>query len=186
MTIIEKIMNGSLDVFVEKGFDRSSISLITKGSGVSNGAIYHHFKSKDEIIKALFIQTKLEFMSYISSKLEDDQNIREKIYIMWSSIIKWSIDNHKKKKFMDMFISSPYYIDLDKSPLEGSIHIFNKVLEDGISLGYIVPLEIELFYCITMGSTDGYISYLLTNPDKNNHDFLKKYFNSYWRSIANI
>lgn len=186
MTIIEKIMNGSLEVFVEKGFDGSSVSLITKRSKVSNGAIYHHFASKEDIIKKLFIEIKLELSEYITKNLKTEENIKKKIYVIWSSIILWSIKNHTKKKFIDMFISSPYYHEVDKSSLEEGYCMFYQILEDAVSMGYIRSMDPELFYCITQGSSDAYINYLTLNPSKNKGDFLKEAFTSYWRSIADL
>lgn len=186
MTVLEKIMKGSLEVFVEKGFDGSSISLITKRSEVSNGAIYHHFSSKEDIIKKLYIEIKVELGEYLRGNLEEKQNLKEKIYILWSSMIKWSISNCRKKKFLDMFNASPYYLEVDKSRLEETLCLFNSILEEGISLGYIKPMDTELIYCITQGFTDAYINYLILNPGKNNHEFLEAAFTSYWRSIADF
>lgn len=50
---IEIILSVSAKLFLEKGFDKTSIQDIAKTAGISKGAIYHHFSSKDEIIKAV-------------------------------------------------------------------------------------------------------------------------------------
>lgn len=43
---------------MEKGFDKTSMMDIATAAGISKGTIYHHFKSKDEIIK--FVMEKQE------------------------------------------------------------------------------------------------------------------------------
>lgn len=48
----EKIISISSKLFLEKGFDRTSMQDIVNALGMSKGAIYHHFKSKAEIISA--------------------------------------------------------------------------------------------------------------------------------------
>lgn len=50
---IETILSVSAKLFLEKGFDKTSMMDIAKTAGISKGAIYHHFQSKDEIIKSV-------------------------------------------------------------------------------------------------------------------------------------
>lgn len=50
---IESILSVSAKLFLEKGFDKTSMQDIATTAGISKGAIYHHFQSKDEIIKAV-------------------------------------------------------------------------------------------------------------------------------------
>lgn len=50
---IETILSVSAKLFLEKGFDKTSIKDIAETAVISKGAIYHHFQSKDEIINAV-------------------------------------------------------------------------------------------------------------------------------------
>ncbi|MBP0726876.1 TetR/AcrR family transcriptional regulator [Bacillus sp. RG28] len=50
---IETILSVSAKLFLEKGFDKTSMQDIAKTAGISKGAIYHHFQSKEEIINAV-------------------------------------------------------------------------------------------------------------------------------------
>ena len=50
---IEAILSVSARLFLEKGFDKTSMKDIAETAGISKGAIYHHFQSKDEIIEAV-------------------------------------------------------------------------------------------------------------------------------------
>ena len=42
----EKILEGALNVFSEKGFSRSTLGDIAKRIGMTRGAVYWHFKDK--------------------------------------------------------------------------------------------------------------------------------------------
>lgn len=50
----DKILRAATSVFAEKGFEAASMDDIVQASGVSKGGIYWHFKSKDEMIAAVF------------------------------------------------------------------------------------------------------------------------------------
>ncbi|MER7898966.1 ScbR family autoregulator-binding transcription factor [Streptomyces sp. NPDC096046] len=49
----ETIIRGAAEVFDEYGFNGASISRIMKRAGVSQGAMYFHFKSKEDLARAV-------------------------------------------------------------------------------------------------------------------------------------
>ena len=49
----EKILNTATQLFIQKGSEKTSMQDIAQTAGISKGAIYHHFKSKDEIVLAV-------------------------------------------------------------------------------------------------------------------------------------
>ena len=51
---VEKILDVSLRLFVEKGYENTSVQDITDNlGGLTKGAIYHHFKSKEDLMLAV-------------------------------------------------------------------------------------------------------------------------------------
>ena len=52
----ESILDSALECFTEDGYDRTTVARIREHSGVSNGALFHHFSSKEAIAGALYIE----------------------------------------------------------------------------------------------------------------------------------
>lgn len=51
----EKIILTSLKLFVEKGYDETTVlDIVANLGGLTRGAFYHHFKSKEEVLDAVF------------------------------------------------------------------------------------------------------------------------------------
>ena len=50
---LEKIVDISAELFAKKGYEQTSIQDILDATGLSKGGLYHHFKSKDEIMNAV-------------------------------------------------------------------------------------------------------------------------------------
>lgn len=51
---IEKILDAAQRLFLEKGYDNTTIQdIVDELDGLSKGAVYHHFKSKEEIMDAV-------------------------------------------------------------------------------------------------------------------------------------
>jgi AcrR family transcriptional regulator len=49
----EEIIDASLELFCEKGYENSSVQSIVKKVGIAQGTFYYYFKSKEEIIDSI-------------------------------------------------------------------------------------------------------------------------------------
>lgn len=47
---MEEILTAAINEFIEKGYEGASVESIARRSGLTKGGIYHHFRSKDEIL----------------------------------------------------------------------------------------------------------------------------------------
>ncbi|MCX7772511.1 MAG: TetR/AcrR family transcriptional regulator [Clostridia bacterium] len=47
---VENIVNAAVEIFLVKGYEGASMEAIAQRAGMSKGGLYHHFKSKDEIL----------------------------------------------------------------------------------------------------------------------------------------
>ncbi len=51
----QRVIEAATKLFAEQGFEKTPISLICEVAEVSKGTVFHHFKNKDEILRAVFI-----------------------------------------------------------------------------------------------------------------------------------
>src|SRR5271169_2411875 len=52
----QRILDVALDLFIEQGFDGTSLRQIAEQLGVTKAALYYHFESKDDILLALHMR----------------------------------------------------------------------------------------------------------------------------------
>ncbi|WP_019926779.1 TetR/AcrR family transcriptional regulator [Nocardia sp. BMG111209] len=57
MGIRERVLAAALACFIEEGYERATIARIRERSGVSNGALFHHFRTKEAIASALYVDS---------------------------------------------------------------------------------------------------------------------------------
>jgi AcrR family transcriptional regulator len=50
----QRILDAAAELFVRYGYDKTTVSDIARAAGISKGAIYLHFKSKEELLERLF------------------------------------------------------------------------------------------------------------------------------------
>ncbi|MBB6459329.1 TetR/AcrR family transcriptional regulator [Flammeovirga kamogawensis] len=53
----EQIIEVATKLFAKKGFENTSISEVCETAGVSKGLIFHHFKSKNGLLREIFSRT---------------------------------------------------------------------------------------------------------------------------------
>ena len=162
----EETVNLILDVafrlFMEKGYEHTSIQdIINNLGGLSKGAIYHHFKSKEDILLAVTDRMTAESNQMLAViRDRSDLNGREKLRTIFRESINRPVQN-------DIFTVAP---DFHNNP-----KLLFSLLHDTIdnaAPNYILPI-------IRQGISDGSGIDLSKNqaiesPEDNGNTFLNK------------
>ena len=75
---VNRILEAATRLFIEKGYEHTSIQdIISNLGGLSEGAIYHHFKSKDDILEAV-TDKMTEESNKILEKIRDREDLTGK------------------------------------------------------------------------------------------------------------
>ncbi|MBQ4529513.1 MAG: TetR/AcrR family transcriptional regulator [Lachnospiraceae bacterium] len=134
------ILDVSTKLFFEKGYDETSLQdIIARLGGMTKGAIYHHFRSKEEILIAV-VDRMSEMNNIAMARLRDDDSLtgKQKLEKMFSD----SLTDSKQK---DMFAVTPNLMENPKL-----LVYYIKMVAYTIVPDYIVPV-------IQQGVKDGSI-----------------------------
>ncbi|MEM9937907.1 MAG: TetR/AcrR family transcriptional regulator [Pseudomonadota bacterium] len=74
-----KIERAALKLFVSEGVDAATTREIADVAGVSEGALYRHYKGKDELALALFMETHNRLGEMMQEAFLEDGTIEEKV-----------------------------------------------------------------------------------------------------------
>lgn len=95
-----RILESAMKHFNEAGFRNASIRNICRDAGVTNGAFYSHFKSKDELFSALvegclnqFTQTYRDFCDVKVESREDVIRVFEMSYTSVETLLHYVYEN---------------------------------------------------------------------------------------------
>lgn len=82
------ILEKSMELFAEHGFEATSVQQITERCGISKGAFYLYFKSKDELITSLvdyFMNAIIsEIEQSVSNEMDTDKLLYNYLYVSFS------------------------------------------------------------------------------------------------------
>lgn len=140
----EETVNLILDVafrlFLEKGYEHTSIQdIIDQLGGLSKGAIYHHFKSKEEILMAVTDRMTAESNQMLAAiRDRTDLTGKEKLKAIFKASINRPVQN-------DIFTAAPNFSSNPRllcSLLHETIHdaapnYILPILEQGVADGSI-------------------------------------------------
>lgn len=88
---INQILTVALNLFIQKGYEQTSIQdIINELGGLTKGAIYHHFKSKEEILQAV-TDHLFQGVDDMLSGVRDDKELNGREKLRKISLI--SLDN---------------------------------------------------------------------------------------------
>lgn len=122
------IMEKAIELFAKQGFEATSVQQITEHCGISKGAFYLSFKSKDELIIEIIDHFMIQFTSeidYIVRSAKDGENLLYKFYYaIFDSFQKHSdfgkiLIKEQSRSFNEDFIVKMRYYDrlMDKTIL---------------------------------------------------------------------
>ena len=87
----QRILDVASELFAEQGYDATSLREIADRMGFTKAALYYHFQSKDEILKAL-VQPAFELVRELIARLEQATGAED-----WADalidVIAWFYDN---------------------------------------------------------------------------------------------
>ena len=154
---VKLILDVSTKMFCEKGYDNTSLQDIINETKLSKGAIYHHFDSKEDILKAIFQRIGNE-NAVIFAKIRDNDSLNglEQMYeIVVPEFVEPVLEQGIKDKSLEiensheiaeviMVLSNVWLNPLvemtDKEGMEKRCNTFNALL-NGIGIDTLLDEE---------------------------------------------
>ena len=137
---IEAILSVSIKLFLEKGFDKTSMMDIATAAGISKGAIYHHFKSKDEIIKSVMEKQEESVKAAIENFIDEAKVLSGKEQL--KLILEKNIEN-QEAHYLDNAMSvrmksAEFVLSYMQSCVNKDSAFVSEIIKRGIKDGSIV------------------------------------------------
>lgn len=127
---VNQILNVAYRLFMEKGYEHTSIQdILNNLGGLSKGAIYHHFKSKEEILETV-TNRMTEESNKILAQIRDRKDLtgKEKLKMIFTESLNRPVQE-------EIFAAAP---NISKSPTL-LFSMFRDTV-DGVSPNYILPI----------------------------------------------
>jgi len=88
----QRILDVASELFADQGYDATSLREIADRMGFTKAALYYHFQSKDDILKAL-VQPAFELVSELVARLEAATGAEDWADAL-TDVVAWFYDNN--------------------------------------------------------------------------------------------
>ncbi len=134
-TILPRVMKAALTLFVDKGIDGTTIKDIAKRAKVSEGALYRHFASKDELAWHLFSTHLTDFTACLTEEVFHHESGEERVRTFVAQCFK-AFEEHQD---LFTFLILSEHRELKKFQETGTHpgHLVLRVIREGQRAGEI-------------------------------------------------
>ncbi|GAB3931142.1 TetR/AcrR family transcriptional regulator [Larkinella terrae] len=183
----EKILATALKLFVEYGFHGTPTSKIASEAGVSNGTLFHYFKTKDELVVALYTSLKSELSHFLIAKISETEVIKEKFRKLFTCSVEWAVENRDAFYFLQQFHFSPHRGLVSTEEIQQHSEIHLTLLQDARRAKVLKPLPPELIASLFLQQINGLYQYLTTHaePVEKQQKWINDVFELTWTMISN-
>jgi AcrR family transcriptional regulator len=94
------ILGAATRVFAERGLTAAPTSEISKQAGVAEGTLFTYFKTKDDLINALYREIKLELADTMMSDFPRKKSVRTRLRHVWDGYVNWGVKNPEQRKVL--------------------------------------------------------------------------------------
>ncbi|MDH3997322.1 MAG: TetR/AcrR family transcriptional regulator [Desulfuromonadales bacterium] len=152
------VIQAALEIIAEQGFHNSPTSLIAQRAQVGMGTIYRYFKSKDDLICAIFEERFVGIRSFVLKDYKEDSPLRDRYQQLCSNLFAYMAANATDYKFYEQYRNSPFGTQTQMERLlafetaeEVTTYPFLMIFREGAEQGQIKPLPLAILAALTFG-----------------------------------
>lgn len=131
-----EFIEAARELFMEKGFDQTSISDITRKVGMSHGSFFYYFKSKNDIMKAVIYSITSEWKRLLEDLIADNRmNALQKMQTILNMTLREQRTKHSINEFFQKEGNATMYKEYKEKSQEVIIPLITHIVEQGVEEG---------------------------------------------------
>jgi hypothetical protein len=172
----ERILIAARRLFVKQGFHSTPTSAIAREANVANGTL---------LINTLFKETNRSFFTISTAGVDNENNIKRKVRLLWYNTVKWAMNRPQEFLFLQQYSNSPFISQLIQDETSEHSGIYYGLIDQGKDNGLLKDIPTDLMYQLITYQIYGIIQYLFQHKEsRNNSTYLSMAFEFCWNSIA--
>jgi len=178
------ILDAATRLFAERGLTAAPTSEISKQAGVAEGTLFTYFKTKDDLINALYRELKLELADAMMSDFPRKKNVGTRLRHVWDRWVNWGIASPKQRKVLAQLAVSEVLTKESRDAGSAPFVEFQIMIRDAIEQRvFRSDLPVELISKSLAAMVEATIDLTVSNPTK-----AKQYrdsgFQMFWAGIT--
>ncbi|MEV8632010.1 TetR/AcrR family transcriptional regulator [Streptosporangium sp. NPDC051023] len=105
----QRLLSEATRLFAEQGFEATSVQEVVSAAGVTKGAMYHYFDSKDDLLHEIYGRVLRMQMERLTEFADGPGSVKERLHAAASDVVRTTIENLDDSKifFRSMHLLAP-------------------------------------------------------------------------------
>lgn len=160
-TKLELIFKATLNLTGKVGIAGLKMSSIAKEAQMASGTLYIYFKSKEELLNALYHKLQKESAPALIDEISH-LPIDIQLYKMWSIALERLVFNNLRITFLEQFLISPYVSETNKKMDATFKNYLKNLLDKGKKDGLIKDVDTDMLISLIIGFIRTFSTHLVT------------------------
>lgn len=145
----EKIFDVAVDLFADRGYDRTSVRDIARAVGIAESAVYRHYPSKEAILDAIFEYMETQIYAPLPPAPEADRHGESTIFRDMLAGLPWFIEaNPIMIKIAHIMFTEMYHNDrireyVQREYIERGDEMTEAIFREQMEAGKIRPCDVR-------------------------------------------
>lgn len=182
----QEILKAALRLFVESGFHGTPTSRIAKEAGVANGTLFHYYKTKDELVVALYSHVKSRLNERMQAGTRPEAGFKDNLRIIYANALEWAIEYKEEFYFMQQFNTSPFLSLIAPEEISRQAKPHLELLESAIQQKIFKNLPVELIFSLINHHIYGMSQYIhsIHAGEAQKKQLINSSFDLLWRMLT--
>lgn len=158
------ILDAAAHLFAERGIGDAPTSAISRTAGIAEGSLFTYFKTKDDLMNALYREIKHEVAEVLMTRFPRQADVRGRMRHIWDSYIAWAMRHPEKHKSLRQLMLSG---KLTPETVAEGMRPFVEVMEtarEAIAAGKIRDTPLEMLSAMMEAQMDVTMGFMTAHP----------------------
>lgn len=163
---IQKLLEVAREMFSGGGFAESAMEDIVKQAGVTRGALYHHFGSKEGLFQAVLATVQKEIGEQVEAEAAKSEDAWQQLILGCLAFVSSAIE-HRNRRIL--LIDGPSVIGWEtwrRMDEENSMRHLREQLQLLQEQGYLRPVSIEALTHLLSGAMNEAVLWISETADR--------------------
>ena len=178
----DAIFTATLLLCRDAGIAGLKMSAIAKQAKIASGTLYLYFDSKEALLNALYQKLKRDFVAIAPSDL-DELPVKVQLFTLWKLSLRYFVDHHDERVFMEQFIRSPFISEESQSVGQHFTALLCRILASGREQMIIKNTPDELLISLISGYIRSVSELVINSNTKLDERFEQDTFALCWDAL---
>ena len=179
----EQIFKATLELVKKKGVAGITMNEIAVAAKIATGTLYIYFRSKEELINALFTECRKASADIYFTNYDPAMPFKTGFKTIWLNLLKHKMERFEEAVFLDQCYHSPFITEDTKAMTKEALHPLFKLMERGKNEGLVKEMDTLVLLFFMVGSINEIVKYSFYSGKKLSGPVIENVFNLCWDGL---